>query len=136
MKRIALIILGVLASAIFVQAADDLGRAKHEEKQQFMRQKLGYSQVIMEGLVLEKFDLITTNAAIMRNMNLTNTFLMLKNPLYMQNITNFQANIDSLTKAAKEKNLDKASAAFSEVVNSCVACHQQFRRDQFNNAQK
>jgi Cytochrome C' len=134
MKKIILTIVGVIASLTLAGAADEAAQARRQIKQQFMRDKLPCSQAIVEGLVLEKFDLIKTNATIIRNMNLTNAFLILKNPLYLQGIAEFQAKVDALTNAAAEKDLDKAAAAYSEMVNSCVACHKQFRRDQVNAA--
>jgi cytochrome c556 len=130
MKRIVLIILAVIGCIMLAGAADDAAQARRQAKQQFMRDKLTCSQGIVEGLVLERYDLIKTNAAIIRNMNLTNAFLALKNSLYLQDIANFQAKVDALTNAVAEKDLDKATAAYSEMVNSCVACHKQFRRAQ------
>src|SRR4030095_9035981 len=113
MKKLILTMVCAVASTMLAGDADEAAqaRARYQAKQQFMRQKLGCSQGVVEGLVLERFDLITTNAAIIRSMDLTNTFLMLKNPLYLRNITNFQAKVDDLAKAAAEKDLDKAAAA-------------------------
>jgi hypothetical protein len=136
MKRIIFTMAGVIAGVMLAGATDQTARVQYQAKLQFMRQKLTCSQGIVEGLALEKFDLIKTNAAIIRNMNLTNAFLSLKNPFYLQGIADFQARVDELTKAANEKDVDKAAAAYSEVVNSCVACHKQFRRDQVMNGAK
>jgi hypothetical protein len=97
----------------------------------FMRLKLSYNQGIIEGITLEKYDLVITNAVSLRNMNLTNAYLALKNPYYVENMTNFQAKVDGLVKAARGKNLEKSTESYSEVVSSCVACHKLFRRDQF-----
>jgi len=132
MKRIVIALTGVALSVLLAGAADKKNSPQHEAKQQFMRQKLTCSQGIVEGLALERFDLITTNAAVIRNMNLTNAFLILKNPVYLQGIASFQAKVDELTKAAGDKDVDRAATAYSEMVNSCVACHKLFRRDQVN----
>lgn len=97
---------------------------------QFMRQKLTYSQGVLEGLVLERFELISTNAILLCNMNLTNAFVRLQNQDYSRNVRNFQARVDRLRKAAYERNLKDASTAYLKVAESCVACHKSFRREQ------
>ena len=97
----------------------------------FMRQKLTYTQGIVEGLVSEKYELVVTNGTALRNMSLTNAFFQLGNPDYFERIKHFQAKVDGLVNAAKAKDLEKSSEQYSEVVNSCVACHKSFRREQF-----
>jgi cytochrome c556 len=96
----------------------------------FMRQKLTYSQSILEGLTLEKFDLIRTNATLMRNMTFTNTFVVLQNPDYLERVKSFQGSVDSLIDAAGRENVDAATAAFTRVTRNCVDCHKYFRREQ------
>jgi hypothetical protein len=64
-------------------------------------------------------------------MNLTNLFLEVRFPDYMQSIRNFQTKVDGLISAAKANSLGRSSEAYSQVVSSCVACHQGFRREQF-----
>jgi hypothetical protein len=95
--------------------------------QHFMRKKLEYSNRVLEGIVLEKFDLISQNAIAMRKMNQTNAFWMLRNPEYLALITNFQNNLDTLYFAAGDKNLDAATEAYVKVTRSCIDCHRTFR---------
>ena len=99
--------------------------------QPFMRQKLTYAQGILEGITLEKFDLVLTNAAPLRDMSQTNAFLLLRNPDYLKRITAFQATVDGLTIAAKNKDLDGATKAYVRMTEGCVDCHKLFRREQF-----
>jgi hypothetical protein len=119
----------VISSASLLSEETPLVR--HERAQQFMRQKLAYSQGILEGLVLQKYELIATNAVLLRNMNLTNSFLALKNPTYLEKMANFQAQVDNLAQAGKDQNLERATDSYSQMVDSCVACHKLFRREQF-----
>jgi hypothetical protein len=104
-----------------------LGGLRETPTQKFMRQKLEFSNRIFEGIVLERFDLITRNAVAMRKMNQTNAYLMLRNPEYLALITNFQNNLDTLYFAASDKNLDAATQAYVKVTSSCVDCHRAFR---------
>ena len=133
--RIELLILAVVLMGLppSVTSAEN---EKERPTPEFMRQKLSYSQGILEGLALEKYDLITTNAALLRNMNVTNAFLMLGNVSYRSYITNFQASVYGLDRAAKNKNLTDATEAYVRVAKNCVQCHQDFRRDQFIRRQK
>lgn len=119
------------AASTAVSAPAPAEKSGHERSQLFMRQKLTYSQGILEGLVLEKFDLVATNATLLRNMNLTNAFFVLGNPSYKTEIANFQSSVDNLSKNANNKELWPAYEAYNQVAQQCVHCHQQFRRDQF-----
>jgi hypothetical protein len=125
-KWIFLAALAAAAVAISSNAAEH----RHPTRD-FMRQKLGYGQGIVEGIVLEKYDIILTNAIFLRNMNLTNVYLALKNPNYLGRIGDFQYKVDGLVAAANEKSLEKSTEAYSQVVSSCVSCHKSFRKEQF-----
>jgi len=96
-----------------------------------MRLKLTYAQGVLEGITLEKFDLVVTNAAKLRDMSQTNAFVILGNRDYQTCRTNFQASIDALTVAAKEQNSQKATEAYMKMAQSCFDCHKTFRREQF-----
>jgi len=95
-----------------------------------MRQKLVYAQGLLEGVTLDKFDLIITNATALRDMSATNAFLIVHNPDYLHQISNFQRNVDALTRAAKKKDPNGSLAAYQKVAQSCVDCHRYFRKAQ------
>jgi hypothetical protein len=96
-----------------------------------MRLKLSYAQGVLEGLTLEKFELVITNAAKLRDMSQTNAFVLVGNRDYQTCRTNFQASVDALTRAAKEQNSQKAIEAYMKMAQSCFDCHRTFRREQF-----
>lgn len=96
----------------------------------FMRQKLVYSQGILEGMALEKFDLISKNAVRMRDMSQSNTWFVIKQAAYMEHTTNYQKNVDALYLAAIDKNLDEATQAYTKVARNCVECHRLVRLEQ------
>src|ERR1041384_7058776 len=107
MKRKSILIIGVLGLALAFgsQAAERLTKPT----QVFMRQKLIYAQGVLEGITLEKFDLVATNAAQLRDMSQTNSFVILRNVEYQTYKTNFQASVDALSMAAKEQDNQKAT---------------------------
>ena len=130
MRKNRIVVGALIALGLSAAISEARGQATHPTRE-FMRLKLSYNQGIVEGIVLQKYNLVLTNAVSLRNMNFTNAFFMLKNPYYFQNITNFQTKVDKLVKAATDQNAASAKEAYAEMVSSCAACHELFRREQF-----
>jgi hypothetical protein len=131
--RMSVRLAGLLvAAAAILVTVHGLAQAQKPERptQPFMRQKLIYAQGILEGITLEKYDLVITNATRLRDMSQTNAFLRLGNPGYLERMTNFQHAVDRLKAAATEQSLQRAEEAYSQVTASCIECHRFFRRDQ------
>lgn len=97
----------------------------------FMREKLNFAGGVLEGITLENYPMAITNAVLLRNMNLTNSFSMLGHVDYRRNITNFQARVDQVISAARVQDLEKVTEAYTMMARSCVQCHKDFRRVQF-----
>ena len=128
-RRMALIGLAAIVGLLAIR--NGAAEKDHERRTQpFMRQKLVYAQAILEGITLERFDLVVTNATHLRDMSQTNAFLILANPDYMQCITNFQASVDALKTAAKNGERDQVFQSYVKMTENCVACHRVFRRAQ------
>lgn len=131
-------VIGILAVATVTFAAlaaqYELRTEPRTVSRGYMRQKLVYSQGILEGLSLEKFDLVTKNAIRVRNMKLTNVMYAVKNPLYMSHITNYHHAIDRLLEASTEKDLARSTRAYQGVIQSCVDCHRDYRTEQKKSA--
>ena len=129
MTRHRIDIVVATVSLLLASLAIGLAEGTHPTRD-FMKQKMTYAGGILEGITLEKFDLVVTNATLLRNMNMTNAFLALGNPDYKAGITNFQVQVDNLIGAAKNKRLELSTEAYADMVRSCVACHKTFRRAQ------
>lgn len=130
MKMNRILAAAVPAAVVAWLALNALSQQEIKPTQAFMRQKMGYSQAILEGLTLEHFDQVSKNAVRLRDMMLTNTFLIMRTPGYLQQITNFHKSADALFFAATEQDLRKATDAYAQVMRSCVECHQHFRLEQ------
>lgn len=117
------------APALFGQFTGN-GSQAGKAKQEFMRKKLVYSEHILEGLVLEKYDLVVTNAALLKDMSVTNAFSLVRNPEYLKATADFQQAVDRLAKTGEKKELSKAYDEYSKMEQTCVRCHQVFRREQ------
>lgn len=135
MKPINLLPLLVACAAAGVVSAQKVSEMRTRQRV-FMRSKLAYSQAILEGLTLEKFDLVSKNALRMRDMTqqgdwfLKQEWFLYNNPEYKAAITNFHHQTDALFVAAADKNLTSAKEAYKNVVDSCVSCHVLFRAEQ------
>src|SRR5690349_15363028 len=103
MKKQLIIASAILSAAVSVSFAGEPAQ-KLRPTQPFMRHKLDYARGILEGVTLERFDLVVTNATWLRSMAVTNSFFMLGNEGYKAATTNFQIRVDALLDAAKDKN--------------------------------
>jgi hypothetical protein len=103
---------------------------RRAEMQAFMRQKLAWSQGVLEGLSLEKFDLVSKNAIRMRDMTKSNFWYTIRQPDYMARTTNYQKSVDALYLAAVDKNLEAATEAYVAVTKNCIDCHRLVRTAQ------
>jgi mono/diheme cytochrome c family protein len=132
MKTKRIVRAGIAAAAILfaVLAIAATQEPRRSATQAFMRQKLGYSQSILEGLALEKFDLVSKNALRLRNMTQSNFWVTMKHPDYMLHATNYQRSVEALYTAATDKNLDAATEAYANVARNCVECHRVLRLEQ------
>jgi hypothetical protein len=125
-------VVALAAAACSLWGAES--RPKRAETQTFMRIKLVWSQSILEGLTLERFDTVSQNAIRMRNMTQSNLWFVARQPEYMTHTTNFQKSVDALYLAAVDKKLDAATEAYLGVTRSCVECHRLVRVEQRKHA--
>ena len=109
-------------------------KPRRAANQTFMRTKLAWSQAALEGITLEKFDVVSQNAIRMRNMTQSNHWFTMKQPDYMAQTTNYQKSVDALYMAAVDKNLEAATEAYTKVARNCVDCHRLVRTEQRKNA--
>jgi len=124
MKFVAVVVAGMLAVGLAFSTAQN---KKSRATKEFMRDKLELTQGILEGLSVENFDLILSRAQRLSAMSQEVTWKVFENPDYEQQSIAFRRNVDALTKAAKNKNLDGATLAYVRVTMSCVECHKYVR---------
>ena len=124
MKAVGMVLFLVLAVGLMVSSAQN---KKLRAMKKFMRDKLELAQEILEGLSVENYDLITSRAQRLSAMSQQADWKVFENPDYEQQSLAFRRNVDSLTKAAKNKNLDGATLAYVRVTMSCIECHKYVR---------
>ncbi len=123
--RIALIAVAVILvgglTAVIAQSKRE--RAAKE----FMRDKLELSQRVLEGIVTEDYDLIIAKGSKLSAMTKEADWRLFENPNYDQQSATFRRHVDSLVKAAKNKDSDAATLAYVRITMSCVDCHKLVR---------
>jgi len=91
--------------------------------QLFMRKKLEATQKVMEGLVVEDYEMIAQGAKQLKAISAAADFVVVKEAMYTQHADEFRRVVDRLEKQAKEKRLDGAALANMDLTLSCIECH-------------
>ncbi|HUG93166.1 MAG TPA: hypothetical protein VML55_20160 [Planctomycetaceae bacterium] len=97
--------------------------AEKTDLQKFMRAKLAAADLILEGLVTEKFTLVRKGAEQLRQTSESDQWRASNDALYRQYSREFQRKIQQLDQSAQDKNLDRAALAWVDTTLSCVECH-------------
>jgi hypothetical protein len=125
-SRNTLLAIAGLAVALTVFAQTREGSPFKE----LMRQKLDHSQSVLEGIALENFDLIQVHAGKLRALSEQPDWILFDTAEYAEQSLLFKRNVDQLSKAARDHNLDAATLAYTKVTFSCVECHKYIRNRQ------
>ena len=123
-KFVVVTLLALLAAGVIMSSAQN---KKSRATKEFMRDKLELTQGVLEGLAVENYDLIISRSQRLSAMSQEVDWKVFENPDYEQQSIAFRRNVDALTKAAKNKNLDGATLAYVRVTMSCVECHKYVR---------
>jgi hypothetical protein len=128
-KRIALGLAG-LALAAAVLAARGQEPKRPPSRAEFMHMKLEYSKKVLEGLTLENFETIVSNAKSLKKLSAAAEWEVPTIPNageYVIFTTEFQRLTDELVKKARDKNIDGATLAYLRLTMNCVNCHKYVR---------
>ena len=118
----------VLVVAIVTGAGVMLAQTKRDRvAKEFMREKLGHSQRVLEGIVTEDFDLIIAKGAVLSAMTREADWRLFENPEYDEQSRMFRRHVDAIVKAARDKNSEAATLAYVRMTMSCVDCHRLVR---------
>jgi len=123
-NRTSILIATVLAILIGAWAQPP----KTTPAKEFMREKLQHSQKVLEGIAVEDYRLILVHSQKLSAMSQNAGWNMFQNPEYLELSAAFRRYADTLTQAAKEENLDRATVAYLGMTMSCVECHKFVRR--------
>ena len=89
----------------------------------FMRAKLTSSKDLLEGLMTEDFVKIKQASDQMVVMSNAAGWQVIQGPAYSQYSAEFRRTASQLSKAADDKNIDRAYLAYVQLTLSCIDCH-------------
>ncbi len=126
--RVKLAILGVVV--VLIVAGNLRGEDKKDETEPsiWMKQKLTYTQRILNGLATEDYEMIAENAAAMKGLNRIESFVRGKTEGYRTQLKTFEFAVNELLRNSESKNLDGATLAFTQLTINCVSCHKELRK--------
>jgi hypothetical protein len=98
-----------------------------KKRNELMQRKLTNSQKILEGIAVNKFDLIEQGADELIQVVKEAEWKVLKTPLYDFYSTDFGRIAKSIKENAQKRNLDAAALAYVDMTLMCVKCHKHVR---------
>ncbi|REJ93200.1 MAG: hypothetical protein DWQ34_04815 [Planctomycetota bacterium] len=130
---LALILAGgrVLPTRAADQAKDDRKADPSQEDsgrddlplRDFMRQKLEASNMVLEGLCTDDFDMVKEGATRMNSISNSERWRVMNDAVYRQFSGDFQATTQQLVEAAEKENMDRATLKWVDATMSCIECH-------------
>ncbi|MCA9015091.1 MAG: hypothetical protein KDA77_07135 [Planctomycetaceae bacterium] len=105
---------------------DDMDGEKKLSK--FMREKLTSSQQVLEGLMVEDYDLMQKGAQKMIEMSNATEWQVIEGPIFARQSEEFRSAAKQVIKFAKEKNIDGASLSYLHLTMTCIACHKKVNK--------
>lgn len=130
-RLLALLLVSVLALTTShgrAQQKDKPDAPSQPNEAMVMQVKLKRSQVLLEALTKEDFKTLEDNAESLIRISDSTAFLRAyKTTEYEFQAQVFRRTAVALAAKAKDKNLDGATLAYTEMTLSCVKCHAYFR---------
>src|SRR5262245_22852370 len=95
----------------------------------FMQAKLTHAEKTLEGLAKADFDLIVKHSQAISLLCEDELWAVLKTPEYHERSREFQRSVNTITDAARKKNLEAATLAYVDATMKCVTCHKYVRQN-------
>ncbi len=134
MKRILIIAIpavAILLSVVRLHATaqpEPAQEKKGDELKTFMQLKLDHAKGILEGLTTENYEQIAKSAQALNALSLQSSWNTYTTLDYLDHSSDFRRAIHELTKAAREKNLDRAALGYVGLTVQCIECHRYLRQ--------
>ncbi len=93
-----------------------------------MLKKLDKSKGILEGLTLEDFDKIKSNANTLRLLSLESGWNVIQTEEYQAQSLEFRRAAELIAQAAEEKDIHRAMIGYVSLTVRCVECHSYMRK--------
>jgi hypothetical protein len=83
---------------------------------------------VFDALVLADFKRIARGASALSFLSQAEEWQVSKTPRYLQYSADFREAADRLAARARDRQLDGATLAFTEMMHCCVRCHEYIRK--------
>jgi hypothetical protein len=125
MRNFLMAVLGLwIYGTTFVAMAQD---PKPSKPSVVMAKKLEYSQDMLKALMNDDFERLERDVKLMQVFTRLEEMYRAKQPKYQEQFVKFRDSLDSLSKSVAEKDSESASQSYSNMVQSCIRCHQLIR---------
>jgi len=94
-----------------------------------MKIKLDRAKGILEGLTLEDYDKIASNARALKLLSMESGWNVYQTDQYLTHSQQFRQNADRIIEAAGEKDIHRAALGYVALTVSCVECHSYIRKN-------
>ncbi len=102
-------------------------REQTPDLQGIMRLKLGHTQKVLEGIVLEDFSAVEEHARELARLIESSEWIVLQTPDYVRFSNDLMRATEYLIESAAERNLDGAALDYVDLTLTCVQCHKHVR---------
>ncbi|TWT87787.1 hypothetical protein [Stieleria varia] len=131
---IALVMFGWTATSISkAQQPDDPNAADKiiapQKVVPLMRMKLDRAKDILEGLTIEDYDKIASNARSLRLLSMEAGWNVVQTEEYRRQSQDFRRACDAIEKAAQAKDINRAALSYVALTVRCVECHTYMREN-------
>ncbi|WP_390173930.1 hypothetical protein [Rhodopirellula islandica] len=108
--------------------SDDASSHRTTKLTPLMRLKLEKSKAILEGLTLEDFDQIASNARSLKLLSTESGWNVIQTREYAEQSRDFQRATDLIAEAAEEQDIHRATMGYVAMTVHCVECHSYMRK--------
>ncbi len=109
-------------------AAPKAGPPANKTKlQQLMQRKRELAHEVFDAIVAKDFERIRPDAKVLVSLSQVAEWRVYQTPRYLQYSAEFQQAAERLAEKARDKNADGTTQAFTQMIFSCVRCHDYIR---------
>ena len=121
-----LIILGLGAWQLYGQPPSN--QPRDPQLKPFMKQKLEHAKGVLEGLALENYEQIAKEAQALSLLSLESNWNVFNTKEYLEQSEDFRRTVNTITEAAREKDVNLAALGYVNLTVRCVECHSYLRK--------
>ena len=127
MQKRNLWVIGCLVIGLFAWVGSQGQPEPKINTKDVMKFKLYFAQRVLEGITMENFELIATNAQKLASLSQAADWQVRQTPEFQKFTTDYARHAKALGKAARDRNVDAATVAYFQLTVSCVNCHHYLR---------